>query len=146
MAANTSPIFSKAPKVSGAKLTSANTTRDATGTNVSTIFTAGAEGAKINRIRVYPKGVNVASVLRLFVNDGLGVAGANNFLVYEKTLTAVAASSEVSEVTSWYELGNLLGSEFVPPIDSLPPNGKILATIGTSIAAGIDVVVFGGDF
>lgn len=63
------PIFIGTPKNSMAQVTAANTNRDGTGTLV-TVYTAGASGARIDRIGITATGTTTAGMVRLFVSDG----------------------------------------------------------------------------
>ena len=137
MAINTSPIFSKKGDIqwSATALTAANTAKDGTGT-VATVFTAGADGAYVQRLIARPLGTNVATVLRVFVNNGASNATvANNSLVAEMTLPATT----LSEVAS------------LPPFElalnfALPAGYKINCTIGTAVAAGFALTILGGSY
>jgi len=83
MTANTQPIFPLTPKVSWGTVTTANTAKDGTGT-VVTVFTAGADGSRIDQIKVRALGTNVATVIRFFVNNGsTNATAANNSLVHD---------------------------------------------------------------
>lgn len=144
MPANTTPIFPLTPKTSWGKLTAANTAKDGTGTVVE-LFTAGANGARIDQIKVRALGTNVATVLRLFVNNGLTQATAtNNSLIHEATIAATTLSETAALADNDITISK--GSDVVPPIQTLPPGYKILATIGTAVAAGLQVTVSGGDY
>ena len=80
MAANTMPIYTKLGQISynSTTLTTANTAKDGTGTT-QLIFTAGADGGRVERIRVRALGTNVATVLRIFINNGSApTVAANN--------------------------------------------------------------------
>lgn len=136
MAGNTSPIFPKIGQQSWATLTTANTATDGTGT-VATIFTADAtNGSRVDTVKVKHLGTNVATVLRIFVNNGsTNTSAANNSLYVEQTV----AANNVSQVASSteYEIG----------VDiALAAGYKLLATIGTTIAAGISVTGVGGTY
>ena len=113
----------------------ANTAKDGTGT-VNTLFTAATNGSIIRRIRFVPVGENVASVARLFINNG-GSSGTadNNILWREVSLEATSAT----EVAAQDEL-------VIHPDLYLPGSYKILVTIGTTVAAGWRVMAEGGDF
>ena len=137
MAVNTSPIFSKRGLISWAVgfLTAANTAKDGTGT-VSTVMTAPADGAFVQRLVARAAGTNVATVLRIFINNGLTNATAgNNILIAEMTLPATTLS-EVAALAP-YEM----------PLNFVLPAGyKINCTIGTAVAAGYALSVIGGDY
>lgn len=137
MAINTQPIFTRKGDIqwAAAALTASNTAKDGTGT-VSTAFTAGADGAFAQRLVARPLGTNVATVLRVFVNNGTSNStAANNSLVAELTLPA----STLSEVAA--QPPNEL------PLNFALPNGyKLNCTIGTAVAAGYQLSVFGGTY
>jgi hypothetical protein len=136
MAQNTSPIFLLTPHVSGISTgTSANTNLDGTGT-VATVFTAAANGSKIEKVILQHMGSNTGTVIRLFVNNGATNATAtNNFLVYEVAL----ASNSVSQTAA--------STRVEVPLDLVLPNGyKLNCTTGTAIASGVMVTAAGGDY
>ena len=138
MTANTAPIFSRAPDVqwSPAPLTAANAAMDGTGT-VSTVFAADAtEGGRIDSLVIRPLGTNVASVLRVFLNNGAANSNAaNNALIAEMTLPSSTASSVAA----------LTGFE-LPLNRALPPGFRINCTLGTAVAAGYEVTAFGSKY
>ena len=135
MAANTQPIFPKVPKVQFGKVLTANTAKDGTGTVVP-IFTAGLEGSRVDTIKVRSLGTNVATVLRIFINNGATNATVtNNTLYMERTIpaTTVIETAELSDIEI--------------PINISLPNGYVLnVTVGTTIAAGVQVTAIGGDY
>ena len=135
MAANTSAIFPLVPVVSWATLTTANTAKDGTGT-VATIYTAGTEGSRVDRVKVRSLGTNVQTVLRIFVNNGADATTAtNNSLYMERTIPATT----LSETTELLDM--------IIPLDmALPAGYKLNCTIGTTVAAGLQVTCEGGNF
>lgn len=144
MPANTIPIFPISPKVSWGKVTAANIAKDGTGV-VVTLITAGANGMKLDAIHVRALGTNVATVLRLFINNGADpTAATNNTLIHEKTIVATTLS-EVAELLD-NDITVVLGAETICPILYLPAGFKINMTIGTAVAAGLQVTAFGGDY
>ncbi|MGH8562711.1 MAG: hypothetical protein ACREXW_00970 [Gammaproteobacteria bacterium] len=137
MPANTSPIFGLTPVLSWGEIATANTAKDGTGT-VVTIFTAGANGARVDKIRYKAKGTNVATVLRVFTNNGsTNATAANNSLYHEETVAATTLS-EVAALTN--------GEVAIPDGLLLPAGYKLNITIGTTIAAGLHVSAQGADF
>ena len=135
MAANTSPIYSISANVAWGTVATANTAKDGTGT-VVTVFTAGAEGSRIEKIRVRAAGTNVATVLRVFINNGAtNTTATNNTLFTEATI----AATTLSEVAALAETDILMGV-------SLPAGYKINITIGTTVAAGLAVTAVGGNY
>lgn len=145
MTANTQPIFPLTPKVSWATLTTANTAKDGTGT-VATVFTAGADGSRIDQIKVRALGTNVATVMRFFVNNGsTNATAANNSLIHEATIASTTLSETAALVDNNITI-TVNTTETVPPIPYLPANHRILVTIGTTVAAGLAVTVHGADY
>lgn len=141
MAANTSPIFSAKGSIqwNPAILTAANTAKDGTGT-VATVATGNAVGNAagnlIQKLIARPLGTNVATVLRVFINNGSTNATAlNNSLIAEMSLPATT----LSEINAQYD--------YVLPLDFILPAGyKINCTLGTAVAAGFALTVMGGEY
>ena len=141
MVANTTPIFPLTPKISWGKVLTANTAMDGTGTYGTTVillFTAGAAGSRTDEIRLKHLGTNIATALRIFVNTGAdGHADATlNSLIYDKTIAAntISQVAEAAELVIW------------PDCLVLPAGYKLYGTVGTTIAAGIQITVIGGDY
>jgi hypothetical protein len=137
MAGNAIPIFSKVARIEwAAAITAANAALDGTGT-VNIVFGADAtNGSYLQKLVVRPKGTNVASVLRLFMNNGATNATAtNNVLIGEYTLPATTASAVAA----------LAGFE-IPLNIPMPPNYDLLVTLGTAVAGGYAICAMGGDY
>lgn len=144
MAANTVPIYSKAGQISWdpAVLKTANTAKDGTGT-VATLFTAGADGGRVERVRFRAVGTNVATVLRIFINNGsTNATPANNILYAEVTVAATTGSETAALALS--ELPSTVDPASFPIV--LPAGYKILATVGTTIASGLYVSAIGSSY
>lgn len=140
MAANTQPIFPLAQNVSGGKVITADTSYETPTTAPVTVFTAGANGSRIDEIKVRALGTNIATVLRLFV-----YTGSTYHLVHETTLAASTASA--TDVTGTdYDILRDTGYEAMPPIPYLPAGYSLVGTVGTTVATGWMVTVFGGDY
>jgi hypothetical protein len=132
---NTLPIFPGTPKVSWATLTAANTAKDGTGT-VATVFTAGANGGRVDYLKVRAKGTNVATVLRVFINNGSdSTVAENNSLFVEQTI----AATTLSEVA-------MLADTAIQLDVSIPAGYVITCTLGTAVAAGLQVTAVGGNY
>lgn len=145
MPANTTPIFPLTQKVSWGKLTTANTAKDGTGT-VVTVFTAGANGSRLDQVKVRALGTNVATVLRFFVNNGnANTEPNNNSLIHEVTIPATTLS-EVAALTDTDITITKNTTETAVPIPYLPAGYKLNATIGTTVAAGLQITVHGADY
>jgi hypothetical protein len=138
MPANTQPIFSVAGDIEWGPtvLTTQNTAKDGTGT-VLTVFSADTtNGGFVQRIRFRSAGTNIATVARVFINNGsVNSTPANNILYDEITLAATTLS-EVSALAT-YEL---------PLNFALPPGYRLNVTLGTTVAAGYYVSVIGGRY
>ena len=137
MTANTSPIYTLTPHAGwgATTLTTANTALDGTGT-VLACFTAGANGSYVQRIRFRPAGSNIATVGRVFINNGsTNATVANNTFWDEITLAATTASAVAALQT--YEL----------PLNFAIPAGYVInVTLGTTVAGGYAVSLIGGDY
>lgn len=90
MAANTSAIFIDSPRTAVASLATANTNRDGSGT-IATVWTAGADGSRIDHIDITAIGTTTAGVVRLYIHDG---AAAN--LWKEVLVTAITPSATIA--------------------------------------------------
>lgn len=147
MAQNTSPIFPLTPVntwVSGAAATAgtpgltANTAKDAaSGTIYGPVFTGKAvDGSRLDFIKVRALGTNVATVMRIFINNGSATTTpTNNALYMERTLSATTLSETA-------ELADII----VPMNLSMPPGYRIYVTFGTVVAAGFHLTGVGGDY
>lgn len=134
---NNAPIFSRIAHIEWAGgITAANTAKDGTGT-VDTVFTADAtNGSYLQKLIVRPKGTNVASVLRVFLNNGSSnTTPANNVLIAELSLTATT-NSEVAAIN---------GNE-IPINLPIPPGYKVNVALGTAVAGGYAIAGCGGDY
>ncbi len=117
------------------KITSANTSLEPT-SSLSLVFTAPASGSFVRKLIARHLGTNVATVLRVFRNNGSSEAvAANNALVAEKTIAANTIS-QVAESIGYEVTLNL----------PLATTERLYCTIGTAVAAGIMVSVDAGDF
>ena len=147
MAQNTSPIFPLTPIntwVSGAAANAAtpgvtaNTTKDLTsGTTYGPIFTGKAvDGSRLDFIKVRPLGTNVATVVRIWINNGSATGtAANNTLYLERTLAATTVSETAEQ------------PDIILPLSlSVPAGYKIYATFGTAVAAGFHLTAVAGDY
>jgi hypothetical protein len=106
------PVFTQTPKCSGVQISTANTARDGSGT-LGTVLTAGADGAKVERIRVMGVGTNTADIVRLFI-DGM--------LFKEVPCAATTASAT--------------GSGFETDIDCTAPGSTLVLTAASVLKAG----------
>lgn len=115
MSANTAPIFSLVPNVNsvGITTTAANTSSaggGTLGTDIFKLFTAGANGSFIQRIRFMSVAsaaatTGVATTLRVFLSSvGSGSTTASDtFLIGEISVPAIS-SAHSTNATNFYEL------------------------------------------
>jgi len=137
MAQNITPIFPLAPRNSwGPVITAAVTVKDGTGA-VTFVFTAkAADGSRVDYLKVRAYGTNVATVMRVWINNGLDhTVAANNSLFMERTIPATTLS-ETSE----------LADNYIPLDIAMPADYRISVAIGTAVAAGLKVTCIGGDY
>lgn len=138
MAANTAPLFGLTSQTGGiaATITAANTATDGTGT-VYTVYTAGANGGYVRRIRVKGSGTNSASVMRIFINNGSAQGtAANNSLWGELPLAATTASNNAA-----------IGGDFEYPMNMvLKANYVINVCYATGGAAGWQAICEAMDY
>lgn len=140
--------FVQAQNIGKVTLLTADTSLTVPTTAGAVLFTAGLNGSKLDAIKVRALGTNLASVLRIFVNDGLGVLATNFTLVDEVALPASTASAIASAQTADIKLFALnydnAGGGELPPY--LAPGQKLYVSLGTTVASGHAVTAFGGDF
>lgn len=134
----TAPQFVTTPnKGTPGSLTAANTALDGTGaTGRVLIFTAGASGAVLPEIRFAHLGTNIATLCRVFRNNGADpeVAG-NNALIHDIEIAANTTSSTASAIFPRISTNLVLGA-----------GERIYVTLATAVAAGIKITpINGGD-
>jgi hypothetical protein len=136
MAANTAPIYTLLPDIQWGNAAAANTAKDGTGT-VITAFTADAtNGGYVEKIVFRPLAAVVATVVRVFINNGsTNATPANNTLVAEATLAATTNS----------EVAAIAGIE-IPLRYGLPPGYRINFTLGTYSTGSVQGTVIGGKY
>lgn len=136
MPANTAPIFPITPNTPvGKTILTANTAQDGTGT-VVTLFTAGANGGRVDYIKFMPIGTNVATVARVFINNGLTTATAANNAQFAQITLPASTISQTAALTEQLLTLNL----------SIPAGYILTLAIGTTVAAGYAVTAVGGDY
>ena len=150
MAANISPIFPLAPVITWAyalgntvAYTANQDLSSANSTNSFTIYTAGANGSRLDfaRIRSVQNTSTVASVGRFWINNGSVTTVANNSALFmERTIPATTASQVAEQ-----------GDIIVPLNVSVPAGYKLYFTCGTApVATGANggwiVTAVGGDY
>lgn len=143
MAANVSPIYVLVPGVSRDNATGMNqlvlnAANDYTGidADVSLIYTAGTEGAYIERIRFKAGGTNVATVARIYINNGAAPTTATNNVFYgEVSLPATTIIATAATVEIDYPMGF-----------GIDPSFRLYFGLATAVAAGWVATVIAGDY
>ncbi len=143
MPANTSPIFTLTPEVSwSVNMVAASTTNLSANTNNYLVFTAGANGSYLQKIRFRHQSTNItnsqATVVRVFINNGgVVTTPANNTIWDEITIAANTVSQTAASAN--YEL---------PLNFALPSGYTIYCTLGSTPTngTGIQATVIGGDY
>ena len=121
-------------------ITAANTATNGTGaTGRILIFTAAATGfSLLPTVRIKPLGTGVATIIRLFRNNGVDPeAPGNNTLIWEEAIAASTLSQTAKMPEYDVNLGlRLTGHATLPE--------RIYATLGTAHAAGVQVMPLNG--
>lgn len=86
----TSAQYASTVRAAAAQVSVANTARNGTGAIV-TVFTAGANGSRIDDISIDAIATTTAGVVRLFINDG-----TTSYLFQEILVTATTPSTTVA--------------------------------------------------
>lgn len=140
-APNVSPVYSRVGDIQwGTVNLAANTALDGTGT-VKTIFTADAtNGGLVQAVRGMHAGTNIATAVRIFVNNGLtNATAANNWLLVDFSALANTISQTLASVVAFF-------SNTDPFPLMLPPGYTLLETQGTAVAAGISAGAIAGKY
>jgi hypothetical protein len=143
MAANTAPIWSLTGGVSNNNGTGMNAlvtaaAADYTGisANNSLIFTAGVNGAFIQKIRFKAGGTNVVAVARVYINNGsIPTTATNNVFYGEVTLPATAIATNVATAEIDYPMNIVIPASF-----------RIYFGLGAAVAAGWVATVVAGNY
>jgi hypothetical protein len=139
MAANVKPIFGLTPNVGPLNVLtglSAGNVYDGNSANTVAAFTAGSNGAYIERIRFRAAGTNIQTVCRIFLNNGSAfTTAANNILLDEITLPATTASANAATALQELAVGF-----------AVPAGYRIGVVCGTAVASGWYVTVTGMDY
>lgn len=126
----TDPAFASTPGFSGTQISTANTNRDGSG-SLGTVATIGANGGKVERIRIQAVGSVTNGMVRIFIStDG----GTTKRLFDERAVTTTAAS------------GTVEGWEDEQPYDDLVLPAGALIYASTHNAETFNVFCIYGDF
>ena len=139
MPANTAPIFTLTPEIMWTiNMTAANTGNLSAGTSYM-VFSANTNGSYVQKIRFRHQSTNannVATMARVFINNGGALATPANNTIWDEITIAANTASQVAASTN-YEL---------PLNFALPAGYVIYCTLGTTVVAGIQATVIGGDY
>jgi len=140
MAGNQAPIFSRVGLIGGIGSTTLTTAAaDYTGVSTNNILILTADstnGSFVQRLRFKAIGTNVASVARIYINNGsVNTSATNNVLFGELSLPATTAATASATV----DLDYLMNF-------ALPPGYKIYVGLGTTVAAGWVVSAIAGAY
>lgn len=138
MPANTTPIFSKIGDIQWINaVNTANTTTDLTTGTSYLVFTSDAtNGGFVQKLRIRSLGTNIATVMRVWINNGSTTGTAANNTLYDEISLAASTVSQTSALAV-YEL---------PLNFALPAGYKIYVTLGTTVAAGYNVIAVAGKY
>lgn len=135
----TAPQFVTTPtptsRATPATLTAANTATNGTGaTGRALILVAGASGfTLLPSVIIKPLGTGVATLIRLFLNNGSDPETAgNNSLIHEEEIVASTLSQSVAMPVYTANLNLLLAGHASAP-------QRVYATLATAHAAGIRI-------
>jgi hypothetical protein len=137
MPGNTTPIFTRVGDIQWDTATAANTTTDLTTGTSYLIFTSDStNGGYVQKIRFRALGTNVATVARVWINNGSTTATAANNTLFDEISLAATTVSQTSALAV-YE---------IPMNIALPPSYRLYVTLGTAVAAGYDVTTIAGKY
>lgn len=143
MAANTAPIYSLNGDVStdsgtgmSQLISAAAADYTGIGANNRLVFTAGANGGFVQRLRFKAVGTNVAAVMRVYINNGATAGTATNNAFYgEVSLPATTASTTAATAEIDYPLNF-----------ALPAGFRIYVGLGAAVAAGWVCTAIAGEY
>jgi hypothetical protein len=134
---NTQPIFTASADTQWAvSAVTANTTKDLTSGTIALVFTAGSAGGYVQRMRFRALGTNIATVARVFINNGATTTTASNNVLWDEISLAATSISETSALAT-YE---------IPLNFALPAGYRLYVTLGTGVAAGYSITCIGGKY
>lgn len=126
MAENTTPIFIGSVRAGTGVLTSGDST-------LQSIFTSGADGSRIDSVKLAADATTTAARFQLLLNDG-----SNDRIIYDGLVSAITASSTVAAWATTIALGLVVPTGYTL-------KARLVSGANTS-GAGIDVTAFGGDY
>ncbi len=148
MPANTAPIYTLTPDVTGVVIGTQNTRSDGNGTigtDIWLAFTAGAEGSFVSKIRFTPIAsvaatATAATVLRIFIATvSSGSTTSSNCRLFQEIAAGAQTAAQTTTATFFHE---------IPLNFALPAGHTILVTTHIANNANTNwmALVFGGDY
>lgn len=134
MAVNTDPAFVIRPHNGLARISTANTNRDGTGT-LGSVITGATDSTRVDRVEIKATGTTTAGMIRLFVFDGV----STTLLFREIVVSAITVGSSTPS------FGYTVTSPDINAPLLMLPSGYILKA-GTHNAETFDVIALGGDY
>jgi hypothetical protein len=132
MAVNNDPVFGKTPKHAAVAVSAANTNLDGTGT-ITTLLTAGADGAIVTSLKCWATATGTAKRCNVFASTD----GGTTWKLHESQLMAA------------YTVANTTVQTPVTFVDKTDPNAAIVlpanAKIGVTIMVA-EAVVFAAEY
>ncbi len=122
MAVNNDPVFGKTPKHAAAAVSAANTALDGTGT-ITTLLTAGVDGAIVTSLKCWATATGTAKRCNVFISTDAGVT----WKLHESQLMAA------------YTVANTTVQTAVTFVDKTDPNAAIILPASAKI--GVTVMV-----
>lgn len=149
---NTSPIFVKYPIVGYARLAGQVVNRDPGVSNPVLLLASNDKGSFIESIEVNPLGVNIQTVLRLYL---LHPVISSSWLLVDELLLPAVTTAPADNVITGYPLSVVLPPVLFPASSQpgtpnrglrLPANSQLAVALGTAVASGYNVIAYGGDY
>ena len=134
MPANNYPIFVLTPKIGMARISTANTNRDGTGT-LGDVITGGTFGTRVVRIHIRATVTTTAGMVRLFISDGSNIRFWDEVSVTAITVSATVQAFEATIITP----------DSASPLLVLP-SGYVLKAGTHNGSEPFDVIAHGGDY
>lgn len=124
----TQPNYASTPKTTAVTISVANPNRDGSGT-LGTVFTAGANGSRLEYVSIKARGATSQGIIRMFLWNG-----TNHFLVDEEQVQPIGPTAETP---TYARIVNFAGMV-------LPANWQMRAS--THNGETFDLVAVGSDF
>lgn len=112
-----------------------NTAKNGSGA-INKIFTAGANGSILNRLRFNPVGAQDGTVLRVFILNASGSPGVNDYILWREIPLPAITSGDMATPQDRFENVHML----------IPPGYRIVVTINDTLPYGWRVMAEGADF